>query len=186
MNAREQRGSAGQLPSPGAAGKPRPTGGSPPGAAPPPVSRPAPATGRSPPLRRRGDRAHARLTGPSDSRRASSRRERSPSRARPRARPRKRGRPLTLIFHGKTPAPIRRTDQTRPRPLLSTEDVASGRAPPRILQSRQSNASVMITDGGLASSILSPCDGARTVVLPLTTACCCACNAHPGVASFKM
>ena len=71
----------GPLADPGAAGKPRPTGGSPPGAAPPPVGRPAPAAGRFPPLRRCGDRAHARLTGPSDSRRASSRHERSPSRS---------------------------------------------------------------------------------------------------------
>jgi len=63
---------------------------------------PAPAAGRISPVRRCGDRAHARLTGPSDSRRASCRRERSPSRARLPARPRKRGRPLTLIFPGKT------------------------------------------------------------------------------------
>jgi len=66
----------GQLANPGAAGKPRPTGGSPPGAAPPPGRSPAPAAGRCSPVRCRGDRAHARLTGPSDSRRASSRHRR--------------------------------------------------------------------------------------------------------------
>jgi hypothetical protein len=78
---------------------------------------PHPQPGGPSPTHRRGDRAHGRLTGPSDSRQASSHREKSPSRARPRARPRKRGRPLIPIFPGKPPAPIRRTDQTRPGSL---------------------------------------------------------------------
>jgi hypothetical protein len=64
-------------------------------------------TGRNVPL----SAAPAPMAGPSSGRRAVSHRERSPSRARLRRVAAARRRPLTLIFPGKTSAPIRRTGE---------------------------------------------------------------------------
>ena len=62
--------------------------------------------------RNAADDGAAYLTGPSSSRRASSRRAKITVKGAPEGRV-PSGRPLTVIFHGKTSAPIGRTDQPR-------------------------------------------------------------------------
>jgi len=107
----EPDGVAGLPGSSGAAACPRPMGGSPPVAD--AAAAPMPRTRRRYRPQRSLSAAPARMAGPSSSRRAVSHRARSPSRARLRRVAASQRRPLTLIFPGKTSAPIRRTDQTR-------------------------------------------------------------------------
>jgi hypothetical protein len=85
---------------------------------PPPRRCPAPAGRRYRPQRSLSA-APARMAWPSFPRRAVSHRERSPSRARLRRVPASRRRPLTLIFPGKTSAPIRRTGEMCNTPLTT-------------------------------------------------------------------
>jgi hypothetical protein len=103
---------AGLLGSSGAAACPRPMGGSPPVAG--AVAAPMPRTrGRRYRPQRSLSAAPARIARPSSGPRAVSHRESSPSRARLRRVAAARRRPLTLIFPGKTSAPIRRTGPER-------------------------------------------------------------------------